>query len=171
MERRFHRSRKDKLIGGVCGGLADYFGIDPVIIRVVFVALALSGGIGLVAYVVLWIVAPLEATPVLAAGQSGAQPAAWVTPETAGAPPSPQSPAGPAVAPCVSAPAGRTAASSDGARVVFGVILLVVGVLLTLRNLGVQWFRWLYFIRIQHLWPVILIAIGVALLLRRNRGE
>ena len=56
--RRVYRSRNDRVIGGVCGGLGRYFGVDPVLLRVAAVALALSGGLGLVAYLVAWAVIP-----------------------------------------------------------------------------------------------------------------
>lgn len=56
--RRLYRSAENRVIAGVSGGLAEYFDIDPVIIRIVFVALALFGGGGLLIYVVLWIVLP-----------------------------------------------------------------------------------------------------------------
>lgn len=58
--RRLTRSRTDKKIAGVCGGLAKYFGIDPVIPRVIAVVLVLGGGAGILAYVVCWIVIPVE---------------------------------------------------------------------------------------------------------------
>lgn len=56
--RRLMRSRDDSVIGGVAGGLGTYLGIDPVIVRLVFVVLALVGGGGILAYVVAWIVIP-----------------------------------------------------------------------------------------------------------------
>ena len=52
------RSRSDKVIGGVAGGLADYSGIDVVLWRVAFVALALLGGSGVLFYLVLWVLMP-----------------------------------------------------------------------------------------------------------------
>jgi phage shock protein C len=48
------------MIGGVCGGLAEYFNIDPTIVRLIFVATALLGGPGLLVYLILWIITPLE---------------------------------------------------------------------------------------------------------------
>ena len=57
--KRLYRSRTDKKIGGVCGGLGAYFDIDPVIFRLLWVAIALIGGVGLLAYVICWIVIPL----------------------------------------------------------------------------------------------------------------
>lgn len=55
MEKRLYRSTKDKYIGGVCGGLAEYFGIDPAIIRILFLLLFFAEGAGLLAYIVFWI--------------------------------------------------------------------------------------------------------------------
>jgi phage shock protein C len=56
--KRLVRSTNDRKIAGVCGGLADYFDLDPIIIRVVWVLLFLCAGTGLLAYIVLWIVLP-----------------------------------------------------------------------------------------------------------------
>jgi phage shock protein C len=54
---RLTRSETDKVIAGVCGGLAEYFDVDPTIVRVVAVILALMGA-GILAYIVLWIAVP-----------------------------------------------------------------------------------------------------------------
>ena len=56
--RRLMRSRDDRVLGGVAGGLGAYLGIDPVIVRLVFVVLALAGGGGILAYIIAWIVIP-----------------------------------------------------------------------------------------------------------------
>jgi len=58
--KRLTRSRTDKKIAGICGGLAEYFGIDPVIPRLIWVILALGAGIGVFAYLICWIVIPKE---------------------------------------------------------------------------------------------------------------
>lgn len=60
MTKRLYRSRKERMIAGVCGGLAEYFDVDPTIIRLVAVLLALAGGPGLVVYIVMAIVVPEE---------------------------------------------------------------------------------------------------------------
>jgi phage shock protein C len=61
MERRLYRSRTNKVIAGVCGGLAEYFNVDPVIIRIIAFILLLPGGLpGLLPYLVLWLVVPLK---------------------------------------------------------------------------------------------------------------
>ena len=58
--RKLYRSKTDRKLAGVCGGLAQYFNIDPTLIRVLFVVLAILGGSGLVLYVALWIIVPTE---------------------------------------------------------------------------------------------------------------
>lgn len=58
--KRLYRSRSDRKIAGVCGGLATYFGMDPVIPRVIWVVLLLAAGMGLLAYIVCWLVIPQE---------------------------------------------------------------------------------------------------------------
>lgn len=63
--RVLRRSRTDKVVGGVCGGLGVYFGLDPTLFRIAFVILALAGGgAGLPLYLVAWIIMPEgESTP------------------------------------------------------------------------------------------------------------
>lgn len=57
--KKLYRSTSDKMIAGVCGGLGEFFGIDPTIIRVVFALLVIPGGFpGLLPYVILWIIVP-----------------------------------------------------------------------------------------------------------------
>jgi phage shock protein C len=58
MQSRLMRSRRDAVIAGVCGGLGEYFNIDPVIVRLIFVLATLTSGIGFVLYPVLWLIMP-----------------------------------------------------------------------------------------------------------------
>jgi len=60
MERRLYRSSTNKIIGGVCGGLGEYFEVDPVFIRILTVLLFLASGFGLLAYIIAWIIIPKE---------------------------------------------------------------------------------------------------------------
>jgi phage shock protein PspC (stress-responsive transcriptional regulator) len=55
---QLRRSGTEKMLGGVCGGLAEYSGIDPVLWRVGFVGLTLAGGAGVVLYLMLWVLMP-----------------------------------------------------------------------------------------------------------------
>jgi phage shock protein C len=57
-ETRLNRSVNGRVIGGVAGGLADFFGMDPTIVRLIFVLLAVFGGGGVLLYIILWIVLP-----------------------------------------------------------------------------------------------------------------
>jgi phage shock protein C len=58
--RRLIRSRTERMIGGVCGGLGEYFNIDPTLIRLLFVLASLAGGPGVLAYLILLIIVPEE---------------------------------------------------------------------------------------------------------------
>ncbi|MGQ9547891.1 MAG: PspC domain-containing protein [Roseiflexus sp.] len=58
MQSRLMRSRRDAVIAGVCGGLGTYFNVDPVIVRLIFVLVTLTSGIGFVLYPVLWLIMP-----------------------------------------------------------------------------------------------------------------
>ena len=64
--RRLKRSSRDKKIGGVCGGFGKYFNVDPTLVRVLWILAILLGGTGLLLYLILWIVMPLDADPDLA---------------------------------------------------------------------------------------------------------
>ena len=66
--RRLYRSRTDRKLAGVCGGLAQYSNIDATLLRVLFVVLALLGGPGLVIYLLMWILVPDEPLGAAAAG-------------------------------------------------------------------------------------------------------
>lgn len=136
MAKRLYRSATNRMIWGVCGGLAEYFDIDTVLVRVIFVILALgSGGVGVLLYILLAIVTPFRGvlTPI--------SPEGIQQEELEG---SPQE-------------------SVRGAQVA-GTILVGLGLFFLLSNLNLfWWFRW------GNLWPIILIAIGVAIFLGRWR--
>jgi phage shock protein C len=67
--KKLYRSRTERWFAGVCGGLGNYFAIDPTLVRVIFVILSLTFGSGLLIYLVLWLLIPNEpeATPVVEA--------------------------------------------------------------------------------------------------------
>ena len=66
--KRLFRNENDKLIGGVCGGIANYFGIDTILVRIIFVVIAFTGA-GLLAYLILWIALPSSASAVIGASR------------------------------------------------------------------------------------------------------
>ncbi len=60
--KKLYRSTDDRWLAGVCGGLAKYFNVDPTLVRVIFVILALFGLGGVIIYLVLWVIIPPEPT-------------------------------------------------------------------------------------------------------------
>lgn len=64
--KRLYRSEDDRMIGGVCGGFAEYFQVDPVLVRAIFVVLLLTASFGFWAYIILWIIMPLKSQVVKA---------------------------------------------------------------------------------------------------------
>lgn len=143
--KRLYRSLRDKQIAGVCGGIAEYFNVDPILVRVVFVILALVGGGGILAYLILWVVVPLNPEPWFQnmenpGATSGGEPAAV----NENKPYSPWDPKNDSNRP------GRGA-------LIGGLILITLGVLFLLDRL-------LPNINFEDFWPVILIVIGLALI-------
>lgn len=151
--KRLYRSRSDALLGGVCGGIGEHLGVDPNLVRVVFAVLAVASGVGILLYIILWLIIPREggpAGPPKDAVRSGAEEIADRAKEF-----------GEEV---------RTAVArrDTSLAVAVAAILIFLGVSLLLRNLGFGWAWWL---RFGILWPLVLVAIGAALLWRLMRGN
>ncbi|MEK7848265.1 MAG: PspC domain-containing protein [Chloroflexota bacterium] len=135
MAKKLYRSATNRMIWGVCGGLGQYFDINPMLVRIVFVILAFASGAGVLLYILLAILLPPGDVPVP------------VSPE--GIPPG---------------ELDRASGELTRGAMAAGIILVAIGVVFLLSNLGLfWWFRW------GSLWPVILIAIGVAILMGRWR--
>jgi phage shock protein C len=154
VDRKLVRSRSDSMIAGVCGGLGRYLSIDPIWVRLVFVLLALSGGgLGVLIYLVLWLVIPREGL---------GQPATAETVRSGTE----------EIAERARAMGGevRERLSQPDPRLIslIGVVLVGFGVIFLLRELNLAWARWLDF---DVLWPVLLIVLGVILIVRHFRGE
>jgi len=58
--KKLYRSKENKIIAGVCGGIAEYFNVDPTLIRLIWLLLTLGMGFGLISYILAWIIIPLE---------------------------------------------------------------------------------------------------------------
>lgn len=145
MDKRLYRSRKESMIAGVAGGLAEYFSIDPVLIRILFVVAVFLHGIGLFAYIVLWIVVPHQpAEYETAEGAEG--------PDAAGADTPSQTPDG------NNGDAARRRASFGG------YILIGIGMIFLADNLIPSF-------HIGEYWPVILIALGFGLLYNATKTK
>lgn len=60
MQKRLHRSQKERMLGGVCGGLAEYFETDPSLIRLIFALMFVFAGTGFLLYLILWVILPVD---------------------------------------------------------------------------------------------------------------
>ena len=58
--RRLYRSKKDRILGGVCGGIGNYLNVDPTLIRLLWILFMFMGGSGIIAYIIAWIIIPEE---------------------------------------------------------------------------------------------------------------
>ena len=56
--KRLYRSGKEKILGGVCGGIGEYVGVDPTLIRLLWVLFSLAYGMGILLYIIMWIIVP-----------------------------------------------------------------------------------------------------------------
>ena len=162
MEKRLYRSRTDRMIWGVCGGLAKYFNIDPVLVRVVFVVAALmSSGIGIIAYIILAIVMPLE-------GSKSATPNEVVRENVAEMKKSAVEFGKEVQATFQGKESGETKPETkeqvNRAGIFFAFVLIVLGVVFLLGTFRIFWWlRW------NFLWPLILVAIGLIVVFSRRK--
>lgn len=58
MEKKLYKSNQNKMLDGVCGGIAEYFGIDPTVVRLIWALFSLMGGCGVLAYIIAAIIIP-----------------------------------------------------------------------------------------------------------------
>lgn len=153
MSNRLERSRHDSVLGGVCGGLADYLHLDATLVRLFFVLLALGDGIGVFLYLLLWIVLPAESESEADLGTRVGQGVSEMG-QRAGE---------------FASEVQRVASQpKQPALRWIGIAFVLLGGYFLLRNLDLVWLRWLNFgIR----WPVLLIAAGIVVLLRRGTSD
>ncbi|MFA5315931.1 MAG: PspC domain-containing protein [Dehalococcoidales bacterium] len=158
MDRRLYRSETDRVIWGVCGGMAKYFDIDPTIIRIIAVLSILFDGAGIIAYIILAIVIPSEKS-------RAAEPKDAVKENIEELKTSADN-FGKEVRETFSASSPQSRPELRNRRVWFGIILIAIGVVIVLTNFNIfWWFQWKY------LWPVMLIIIGALVIFgTRKRG-
>jgi phage shock protein C len=166
MERRLFRSQQNRIFMGVCGGLGEYFNVDPVIIRVITVLLILFTWIvpGIIAYLVMALVIPLQgAAPgkpedVLHENVAEIKDATVRIGEnirsTFEAKDTPSGPTGKGPG---STPPGSPSRLSNSGLYIIGIIIVAIGVFFLLVNF-ISWF-WV------KLWPLWLVAAGVVIII------
>ena len=147
---RLRKSDSEQVLFGVAGGLGEYFELDPVLVRVGFVGLCFAGGIGFVLYVALAVVMPRADAPERTPAETVQDNVEHMADDAA--------------------EAGRRLGSSmrpadtERRRNGLGILLIVIGVLVLLGNVGLFfWWRWDIFV------PALFVIIGLFMIVRRTR--
>lgn len=148
---RLSRSRSDRMLGGVCGGLGKYLGIDSNIVRFFFILFTLTGGFGVLLYLALWLIIPADDETTEVSGR-----------------------------PFDAAEFGNRARgmgadlrqamhnSNPNAAKILGIGLVVAGAVFLIQNLNIPWLSWL---RTDIFWPALLILAGAALVFRAIKKD
>jgi len=147
--KRLYRSQKDKIIAGVCGGIGEYFSIDPLIIRIIAVILFFWGGSGIIAYIIGMIIIPLDPGPVDEDKKKTTK----------------------AVSKGDKKEVVKT--GGDSGALIIGIVLVVVGGIFLMRNLPFfNEYYWWFRHQIGHIfWPAILIALGAFMIIRGTKKK
>ncbi len=154
MENKLYRSTTDSMLGGVCGGLGAYFKFDPNLIRLLFVVLAVAPGIGIPAYIALWLLVPEESEKEdTSLGERVRGGADEIAEHARNLGDKLQNKSGPA---------------TPIASFAVGAVLIVVGIGFLLRNLGFTWMNWVARVWV---WPSLLILVGLVFLWRWVRDR
>ncbi|MDQ1266968.1 MAG: hypothetical protein QG635_2121 [Bacteroidota bacterium] len=145
MSKRLYRSRKNKVIGGVAGGLAEYFDVDPVLVRAIFVIATFAWGLSIVAYIIFWIIVPVnENDPIIIDSKdSKIEPIEETETESRFSE--------------IHDKRFHREHRSQGRRLIAGMILVIIGAALFLDNVFPCFDS-------AYLWPTLLILIGAYIL-------
>lgn len=140
MPERVYRSVRDKMIGGVCGGLADYFRVDVTLVRLIALVALFAGGVGFLAYLAAWVIIPVN----------------------------PEEEDVKDVVPDVNEESSEFRKPEnherhDNRTKIAGAILIVVGAVFLLES----WFP--YWFDMSKMWPLLLIFIGLFVIVRGGR--
>jgi phage shock protein C len=141
MNKKLLRSRSSKVIGGVSGGLGNYFGVDPIIFRFAFIALFFAGGGGFIIYLILLVVIPKE--PIFITDkmqESTSSFDAFQQQDLA------------------------KNETDNSSKTLFGLLMISGGALMLLHNL-------IPMFKIGKLWPAILIIAGLGLVFQKSKKE
>lgn len=118
--KKLYRSRKNRIIAGVCGGLADYFNVDPTVVRLIFAAMVFGAGFGIGLYIILWIVVPEEGRE--------------------------EKPSVERMASDLRSAVSEGRLSRSNGRTLFALLIVLVGVGLLMNQIfPMHWFRWDFF--------------------------
>lgn len=141
MTEKLYRSEREKMIGGVCGGLADYFSIDVTLVRLIVLVATFAGGVGFLAYFIAWIIIPVnpgERVQTRDVGEVG-------------------------IPLLEKHEKQERSESHENRSKIAGGILVTLGVLFLLERFLPYWFD------MSKMWPVLLILIGLGIIYRGGR--
>jgi len=146
MKNKLYRSKKDCVIGGVCGGIAEYFDVDPTLIRLLAVLVFFLGGSGIIAYIIGWIIIPQNPNGNAEGNSENKE-------ETKGK--------------IKKAEENLLEEKSKGnsernRNIILGIILIIVGLVF----MGTTLFPWITWIAWGTFWPVIIIVVGLVIMIR-----
>jgi len=153
MDRRLYRHRTNRIIAGVCGGLGEYLSIDPTFVRIFFVLLGFTNGIGVLVYLLMWIIVPPEDARNVSLRESARTGADEIAEQAHNL--------GEDLRRAVRSPTSQT-------WMYIGAGLIIIGFFALLDNLPWHWLHWLNW---SLFWPVLLILAGIALVVRYFRKE
>ncbi len=157
--KRLYRSRKDRMIAGVCGGLGKYFNVDPVLLRIAFVVLTFFSGSGLILYLILAIVVPNEPeagekAEKKASIEEGVKDTAEGTKKVAEEVVK--------SAELATQEVGQPSDWLSDRRNLLGLFVVVIGLVALTNQLFPYFFKWEVF------WPIVLILVGVYIIFKGN---
>jgi phage shock protein C len=142
MEKRLTRSRSDRFLAGVCGGFGEYFDIDSVIIRLIWLAAFFLGVVGVLAYIIAWIIIPEAAANDTKNQKTEEKKEDKSTTQE------------------VSLGSAKTKYSSG--REFFGFALIALGIIILIENFVPWW-------GLNRLWPIFIIFLGLLMISRASR--
>lgn len=153
MEKKLYRSKKNEVVAGVCGGIGEYFDVDPTIIRIIFIILTIWGGAGIILYIIGMLVIPYEGQDLKQSQERNKERAKEMGKKIEMA------------AHDIKDEVSKKSKNRDGS-VYLGLIIILLGIIFLLR----KWFSWFDF---EYLWPLFLILIGILILTssKRKGGE
>jgi phage shock protein C len=142
--KKLYRSKTDKIIAGVCGGMGKYFNTDPLVFRLIFIALTFAGGSGILLYIIFAIIVPEEPDNQHKTEKINDEEQIKENAKSA-------------------AKDFKNAARKYGSnREILGIIIIIIGLLLLLNVFLPIVFRW------DIIWPVLIILLGIYLISRRS---
>lgn len=163
MTKRLYRSSTDVVLGGVCDGLGDYVGIDPVLMRLLFVFLAVVNGFGVMLYLILWIILPEKE-------RIGGSPEDVIRENIESLKDKAERLGNEIRSSVAGAHASLPVDGTDQAKIysrrtsAAAAILAGIGILILLRNLELFWW-----FDLRMMWPLLIAGLGVYLLVKALR--